>query len=296
MRRPRCTRAARRHPGSGSAPCPAETVGAQASENVARETLAARQGHEAAQRDEGVAPPVGEPGIACDDRPAVAAPHDIGIRCALQGRAEPGAAFRLGGEDGARDSPPRCAPVAASSEARSTSTASRSASSQLSTPGDARSSTKSRPRSRSSVIAEIAIPDRLMLVAAVAEQRDRRHPLVGPPGDLLAADLGREVEGRVLVVQGVVVAAGKQRAHAQPGAAMRRQAPAQGDLGVAVVGDDLLRELGAVLGPKGPARPGIGAKGDDPPMRRPGRSRPACSAACSARSGRQRSRARPRGR
>jgi hypothetical protein len=54
-------------------------------QDVASEVEPAGQCHEAAQRYECVATPVGEPGIAGDDRLAAAALHDVGVGGALKG-------------------------------------------------------------------------------------------------------------------------------------------------------------------------------------------------------------------
>jgi hypothetical protein len=53
-------------------------------QDVARVVVAVTGEADAAQRDERVATPVGEPRIAGDDRLAAAAPHDVGVGGAME--------------------------------------------------------------------------------------------------------------------------------------------------------------------------------------------------------------------
>ena len=123
---------------------------------------------------------------------------------------------------------------------------------------------KSRPRARSASYWKLRYQVGLVAVAAIGQRRDRGHAGIRLPGDPRAAHRGIEVEGRVLVVQRMVVAPGKQRTHDEARPAAVLQTPAQHHLGPLVAGDDLLADLRAVGGAKGPPRPGLGGEAGDP--------------------------------
>jgi len=115
------------------------------------------------------------------------------------------------------------------------------------------------------IVLEVAIPDGLVPVRAVAKHGDRRQARIRAPGDPRPGDLGHEVAAAVLVVQGVVVATRQERAHEEARTGARiLELPAQRDLGLPVARHDLLGQGGAVLGAEGPARPGLGREVDQP--------------------------------
>ena len=240
------------------------------------ELLPVRLGHEAAQGDEGIAAPVGEPGVARDDRPAAAALHDIGVGRLLQGRGEVLAAPRLevdqaGGVDlgvglAGREHQGRLAAVQRPGE----------------NAGRRQVLDEVEAALALTIVLEIAEPDRLLAVAAVGrDRRDRRDAGIGPPEHARAGDFGCEREARVLVVQGVIVAAREQRPHAEPGRLVgrvggrgpnpvrtdqrpRQHPPAHDHVAAAMAGDHLLADLDPVLGPEDPQRPGLSTELHDP--------------------------------
>src|SRR5260370_707258 len=65
------------------------------------------------------------------------------------------------------------------------------------------------------LVEEVEIPHRLVLVRPVGNGDGARNARVGSPGDAFAVYLGVETEGRVFVVQGVVVPAGEEGADAE---------------------------------------------------------------------------------
>ncbi len=245
-------------------------------QDVMGELETVRQGHEAAQGDEGVAAPVGEPGVARDDRPAMAPLHDIGIGRLLQGCREALAPPRLevgqaGGVDlgvglAGREHQGRLAAVERPGE----------------DPGRGQVLDEVEAALALTIILEVAVPDRLLAVAAIRrDRRDRRDARIGPPEHAGTRDLGREREARVLMVQRMVVAAREQRPHRQARRLVgrgggrgpnpvrtdqrpRQQPPADDHVAPAMAGHDLLAHQGPVLGAKSPLRPGLGAELDDP--------------------------------
>ena len=117
-------------------------------------------GHaQASQRDEGVAAPVGEPRVAGDDGLAGAAPHEKGIRRAVERRREypprgaraPAAARAAQARRTAADRPVAGVLQQRASRSRRWSAASPPSQlrSKVNVPGEARSSTSSSPRARS---------------------------------------------------------------------------------------------------------------------------------------------------
>ncbi len=224
----------------------------------ARQIQPVGQGHEAAQRDEGVAPPVGEPGIAGNDGLALAALHDVGIGALLLGRSEAPAALRLhveqeGGVHVRRG-------LARAQHHRRLAAVEGPA--ELARRGEILDEVEAALAL--GIVLEVAVPLGLVAVRAVGHDRDRRNALVGSPEDARTGDLGGEREARVLVVQRVVVAAREQRPDAEAGRAGKgAQAPAQHDVAAPLAGDDLLGDLDAVLGAEGPLRPGSGAEIDN---------------------------------
>ena len=95
-----------------------------------------------------------------------------------------------------------------------------------------------------------------MRVARVGERVHRRHAIIRAEDAVLAVAGGGEAEGRVLVVQRVVVAAAEERAQAQGRLGHRSdEVPAQDDGGVAVGDEQLLLDHRAVGQAIAPARP-----------------------------------------
>ena len=230
-------------------------------QDVARQLQAAGQAHEAAQRDEGVAPPVGEPGIAGDDGPAGAAAHHVSVGRALERRPEAAPPARLRVEEPCRVQIGRR--LAGAQHQRGVAA--------VQCPREHAGRGEILDVVEAAVplgiVLEIAIPHRFVPVAAVGHRRDRRHARIWPPQHAPARDLGGEVEGLVLVVQRMVVAAREERAHHQlDGARQRAQAPTHDHVAALVAGDDLLRHLAAVVEAKGPDRPGLVFEAGDVPM------------------------------
>src|SRR5581483_4925506 len=121
-------------------------------------------------------------------------------------------------------------------------------------------------------IQKVAIPERLVLIAAIGADDDRRHARIRtpdqPPQSLLMRFLERfEHEGGILAVERMVVPAGQQGPHAQrqrltlrPGTV---QPPGQPDSRPAMLGDDLMDDRGTAGDAIPPPRPWIGVESFD---------------------------------
>ena len=106
-------------------------------------------------------------------------------------------------------------------------------------------------------VQESAVPQRLAGVGAVAPHHDLRDAIVGVPPHRVALLPSVEPEGRILVMQRVIVAAREEGAHDEPHARCRsRELPRQDHPRRAVNGEQLLLDFGSVLEAVPPARPG----------------------------------------
>jgi hypothetical protein len=220
-------------------------------QDIARQLKPIPQAHEPAQRDESVAAPVREPWVAGDDRLAGTPAHHVGIGRALQRCLEPAPAPRFRVQEPCRVQIGRG--LARAQHQRGIAA--------VQGPGEHAGRGEIlgeiEPALALGIILEAAIPCRLVPIAAVDDGRDRRHARVRPPQHARAGDLSGEIEGLVLMVQGVIVAAREERAYNQlDGARQRAQVPAHDDMAALVAGDHLLAHFGAVLGAEDPAGPG----------------------------------------
>jgi hypothetical protein len=177
---------------------------------------------ETAQRDERVAAPVREPGIAGQDRPPGAASDEVVVPGSLEGPAKRRTASSLGALQVAPelgDRRWRLGLAFATVEVRRQEEHGR--------PGDEIEPEDSRRREVLGevepafpllVVDEVAVPERLVLVLAVRIHRDAGHIRIGPERHAHAAALRVEAERTVLMMERVVVAAGEQGPDVQHGA------------------------------------------------------------------------------
>ncbi len=237
-------------------------------EDVTRELDPARDGEQAAERDEGVPAPVREPGIPCENGPPAAAADDVGVGRPVQRRGEALPACCLGLEQ-----PP---PV---DLGRGRQPVALTFTGTQDHEGIARREIEGEGAGRGEVldiveaalpfllVEEVAVPEGLVPVAAIVQHGDRRQARIRTPQHPRLTHLRLEPEARVLVMQAVIVPARQQRPdHEAHVTAAAHEPPAQDDLAALVAGDDLLRDLGAVLGPERPGRPRLGVEAGDPRM------------------------------
>jgi hypothetical protein len=184
-------------------------------QDVARRLDAAGGEAEAPHRDEGVAPPVGEPGIAGEQRAAAVALHEVGVGGPFEGRREGGAALLLALAQPLRD-PRRVAALEHAGALFRGQQPDGLALHEVELENAGRGEVLETVETALALllVEEAPVPVGRVDVVRVRERDDGRHVRIGAPDLALAAALGLEAEGRVLVVEGVVVAAREKRPHA----------------------------------------------------------------------------------
>ena len=160
---------------------------------------------QAPQGDERVASPLGEPGISGDDRLPAAPADDVVLGGARERRGEAQTAAFLHGPKMPGE---RQGALLALGRLRREQHHGLSAR-ELKTEDAGRGQVLDRVESSSALlgIEEVAVPERLVRVRPVGGHADRWHASIGNPHPAIASPVGLEAEGRVLVVEGVVIAA-----------------------------------------------------------------------------------------
>ena len=212
---------------------------------------------EPTQGDEGVAPPVGEPGVAGDDRAPVPAPHEVGVGRTTEPRRMGGAG---GGRVGSQALPERHGVPFEAASVRGERQHRRIARQVESEDAGRAQVLHVVEAARAFLfVEERPIPVRLVRVGAVRESHHLGQGVVGPPRDTRALDGRVEAERSVLVVQRVEIAAGQERPHLEPGrTGPAFRAPSQEDARFAGNDQQLLDHPRSVGERPGPGGPGIG--------------------------------------
>ncbi len=243
-------------------------------ENRSGDVDAPRRQAQPAQGDERVTAPVGEPGIAGDDRPTAAASHEVGVGGPGQRRREGGAPDALGLEPGRGRRRRR-----RRRQRRSPRPREGASSHTASSPPSGEGELARRPEVFAVVeaavalrrVEELPVPIRAVRVDGVGARTDHGQVGVEVPADQGASHPRLALEHAILVVGGVVVAAREQRPHDQPdrvpGVRRLEQSPPHDHARFAARHHDLLADAGAVRGRELPRRPRLGGEGDE--ARRP---------------------------
>ncbi len=239
----------------------------------------ARGQADAAHRDEGVPAAIREPGIAGHDRPSLSPRHDVGVRRPMKRRGERGSPPALGGPQ-LGDHGPRRASFQRQGCAREVR-----GEDELRFPGrevEGQGAGRGQvflaiePPPPLLLVDEPAIPMRLVTIRPVRERDDAGNVHVGAPGHAPFRALGLEPEIPVLVVEGVVVTAGQERAQGEPRAGGGADdAPGEDGHRRSLGHEQLVVDARAVVEDQRPARPGPDREGFQPAAaRRRDHSRP----------------------
>ena len=215
-----------------------------------------RAEHESAHGDEGVAPPVGEPGKAGDHRASGAAIDQIAVGgqpgC---GPGGPPSAFGLDRAACARDGGLRPAAAGAQHDHGVVLC-------EIEAKQARRGLILDTVKAARSLLAveEVTVPFRRLHVFAIGQRDDPRQIAIRLPGNVAIDDVTGEIERVVAPMQRMIIAAGQQRPHHQPaGRVVTGATPAEDCLGAVAADQNLLCEPRR----EAPCRPRRRRKGRD---------------------------------
>ncbi len=222
--------------------------------NRTRVVESTRRETEAAERDERVASPVGEPRVARDDRLSAPAPDEVSVRGPVKASREAPAPSLFGDANGREI---LCRRVSLDGERPH-----RFALRQVPAEDSGRREILDvvEPACAFFGVQEVSIPIRLMRVSAVRRDDDRRQAGVGPEDDAPARHLGVEAEGGVLVMERVVVASGQERPDGKRSTRSAEETPVETRRCATGLDDQAVLDVSPIRQHEYPRRPGIRAE------------------------------------